>query len=52
MFFKTPSGNPVTYLDERKRRNKFFYTIAIALILDGNSEIGAHVRRNICYVIC
>ena len=21
-------------------------------ILDGNSEIGAHVRRNICYLIC
>ena len=24
----------------------------MVLILDGNSEIGAHIRRNICYLIC
>ena len=24
----------------------------MALILDGNSEIGAHVWKNICYLIC
>ena len=24
----------------------------IVIILDGNSGIGAHVRRNLCYLIC
>ena len=24
----------------------------MVLILDGNSEIGAHVRSNLCYLIC
>ena len=28
-----------------------FYAVH-ALILDGNSEIGAHVRSNLCYLIC
>ena len=25
---------------------------AMVLILDGNSEMGAHVRRNLCYLMC
>ena len=25
---------------------------SMALILDGNSEIGSHVRSNLCYLIC
>ena len=24
----------------------------MVLILDGNSEISAHIRRNLCYLIC
>ena len=28
------------------------YIVSMVLILDGNSEIGAHVRSNLCYFIC
>ena len=29
-----------------------FFTTAMVLLLDGNSEICAHVRGNLCYLIC
>ena len=36
-----------------KRLTRYFdFLQAVVLILDGNSEIGAHVKSNLCYLIC
>ena len=31
---------------------RWMVMMIIALLLDGNSEIGAHVKSNLCYLIC
>ena len=34
---------------ENEKNSRFFFTV---LMLDGNFEIGAHVRSNLCNLIC
>ena len=43
--------------DFYKQSHKFGFSFlrmgfGMALILDGNSEIGAHVKSSLCYLIC
>ena len=33
-------------------RSGIITALTMVLILDGNPEIGAHVRSNLCYLIC
>ena len=45
-------ANRVSLFAIIKFKNKLVPSLSIDLIFDGNSEIGAHVRSILCYLIC
>ena len=47
-FFKYGSETRCSVMDHDFQN----YVLFMVLILDGNSVIGAHVRSNLCYLIC
>ena len=55
---KNQSSQQLLYYNELLSHSALSYSVAslaetgTVLVLDGNSEIGAHVRSNLCYLIC